>query len=629
MKKILSLFALVLLSCTGAWADGITALSQLSNNKVYAIRTASTETARGSLYYDSRYSGYLSSTGTVWQNGSDIYDANDDNCKFAIYKSALTGNYYFYSIGAGKFVKSDGVHARLTDAIEQNITFTNATSAAKETNPWVIVFNNGGGNYLGITDWAYYNDKSDKTPVGAITYDKNAGDKGTNMAIVEVEDISSTALAAIESGVTSYEASFISDLQAKISTVYAACTTPGVKRVGYPNVTTNAATIGALYQYTDNFSNSITVSNYDAALAALNAVYAITDVYLPEAGKAYYIKGRYANGATKYLVHNGSHSLTLSDTPEAFIVGSAAGSKYVLVGEDNYYFAVTADSKNANVHETYDADKCAITLAHVAPNFTGSSTYTEGNPEVYFGTLAIQGKCGSETFYIMSKPAGTLHNSASTYVAYNTQSGNYLSSLFEFEEVENPNKLTLSNPNPEGTSGLDNKSVGTFSAPFAVQLPDGVEAYKASVSGSTVTFETIGSVVPANTGVVVYASDDATYSNVNAVPAAAVASSVSGNALVATTGEEIPEGSYILANSTKGVSFYLIGDNRVVAKNKAYLEVPAGSNLNAFRFDFEGDVTGIEALESNTEATVFDLQGRRVQGAKSGLYIVNGKKVIR
>lgn len=152
----------------------------------------------------------------------------------------------------------------------------------------------------------------------------------------------------------------ISALQAKIDAVIAKTS---VSAVGYPAHTNSAVTTLANYITVLGIPH-VTAANYDAALAALNAVYAINDVNLPESGKAYYIKGRYANGATKYLVHNnGSHSLTLSDTPEAFIVGSAVGSKYVLVGEDNYYFAVTASGKNANVHETYDADKCAITLA--------------------------------------------------------------------------------------------------------------------------------------------------------------------------------------------------------------------------------------------------------------------------
>lgn len=264
----------------------------------------------------------------------------------------------------------------------------------------------------------------------------------------------------------------------------------------------------------------------------------------------------------------------------------------------------------------------------MAPNFNGSSQYSEGNHEVYFGTLAIQGKCGDETFYIMSNPTtGTLLNSWPNYVAYNTQSDNYLSSLFEFEKVENPNKLKLSNPNPEGTSGLDNKSVGTFSAPFAVQLPTGVEAYKATIDGSTVTFETIGSVVPKNTGVLVYASDGTTYDNVNAVPAAAVGSIVEGNALRPANGT-IEAGDYVLGNGTNGVGFYA-RINATEVKNKAYLPASVGA-IRSFRFDFEEQTTAIKSLQSEqTTGVAFDLAGRRINANAKGISIMNGKKYIK
>lgn len=191
--------------------------------------------------------------------------------------------------------------------------------------------------------------------------------------------------------------------------------------------------------------------------------------------------------------------------------------------------------------------------------------------------------------------------------------------------------VVLTNPNPAGTSGLDGKYVATFSSPFFdVQLPTGVVAYTAEIDGSTVNFNELGDVVPAGTGVLLYAAGAAANINDHATLYTGSAPVVGANAFVATDGTEIPEGSYILANASKGVGFYVVDPaNRTVAKNKAYLAAPAGSNLSAFRFDFEGTVTSIEALKSHEAAAVYDLQGRRVQGAKSGLYIVNGKKVIR
>lgn len=64
---------------------------------------------------------------------------------------------------------------------------------------------------------------------------------------------------------------------------------------------------------------------------------------------------------------------------------------------------------------------------------------------------------------------------------------------------------------------------------------------------------------------------------------------------------------------------------------KAYLPKPASSEARFFVFDF-GTETGIEDIQSengNAKAEIYDLSGRRVQNTQKGLYIVNGKKVIK
>ena len=67
---------------------------------------------------------------------------------------------------------------------------------------------------------------------------------------------------------------------------------------------------------------------------------------------------------------------------------------------------------------------------------------------------------------------------------------------------------------------------------------------------------------------------------------------------------------------------------------KAYLPDPAGAGARFLVFSFGDDMeTGITETENgnvkkeNTE--VYDLSGRRVQGAQKGIFIVNGKKVVR
>ena len=67
--------------------------------------------------------------------------------------------------------------------------------------------------------------------------------------------------------------------------------------------------------------------------------------------------------------------------------------------------------------------------------------------------------------------------------------------------------------------------------------------------------------------------------------------------------------------------------------NKAYLPA-VSSEARVLTFDFDGNTeTGINAVEieeaAPANAAIYDLSGRRVQSAKSGLYIINGKKVIK
>lgn len=64
---------------------------------------------------------------------------------------------------------------------------------------------------------------------------------------------------------------------------------------------------------------------------------------------------------------------------------------------------------------------------------------------------------------------------------------------------------------------------------------------------------------------------------------------------------------------------------------KAYL--PAGdNNARSLVFNFGDTETAIESVEGeneNAKAVVYDLAGRRVQNAQKGVFIVNGKVVIK
>lgn len=171
---------------------------------------------------------------------------------------------------------------------------------------------------------------------------------------------------------------------------------------------------------------------------------------------------------------------------------------------------------------------------------------------------------------------------------------------------------------------------------------DAIYAYTATLDGKTINFTRVRK-VPARTGILlrnplgesaleavnvpVIADDDAT-------------DDVSDNIFVAAL-EEISSlpteqdgnTNYILNKVGGKLGFYKAAGQKVGA-GKAYLKVPAGETpASMIAISFEGDVTtGVKTFcsdERAADSVAYDLQGRRVARPTKGLYIVNGKKIVK
>lgn len=107
-----------------------------------------------------------------------------------------------------------------------------------------------------------------------------------------------------------------------------------------------------------------------------------------------------------------------------------------------------------------------------------------------------------------------------------------------------------------------------------------------------------------------------------------------GGVFTAETGYKYYKLAYNDYEAGTGLGFYWGAENGVAFKVKAgtaYLAVHAG-DATAKGFAFNGEVTGIEGVNANVEnaKAIYNLNGQRVASmAKPGLYIVNGKKVVR
>ena len=196
-----------------------------------------------------------------------------------------------------------------------------------------------------------------------------------------------------------------------------------------------------------------------------------------------------------------------------------------------------------------------------------------------------------------------------------------------------------------------NKTVGyaTLFSPVQLALSyNRVEAYAVSeVTSTSVKLQSLGN-VPANVGVILKLIDN------DAVDArGCVFLQVTGSGATSTSklngtlaSEKITGDAYVLAIVEGNPGFYKAEKNHDTGTKwinngfKAYLRADlvtgggSGTGARVLTFDFDDNAeTGINAVEieeaAPANAAIYDLSGRRVQSAKSGLYIINGKKVIK
>ena len=92
--------------------------------------------------------------------------------------------------------------------------------------------------------------------------------------------------------------------------------------------------------------------------------------------------------------------------------------------------------------------------------------------------------------------------------------------------------------------------------------------------------------------------------------------------------------AYVLGVVEDNVGLYnaKLTDNKFLNNGyKAYLPATAvTSGVKALRFNFDGETTAIETVETEkANSPIYDLSGRRVVNTmKGGIYIQNGKKFI-
>ena len=387
----------------------------------------------------------------------------------------------------------------------------------------------------------------------------------------------------------------------EVQTILTNCT----GEIGYYNTTEELpAQIATAQAVLDGGSKEI--SAYTDALTALNAGVDALTIVMPTKSAFYRFK------------HPTSDAYMLSD----------------IYSEDNNRLAMGTleENKTASVFY-YTAEGALLSYAkgQYLPKAVQNGNWTclpagSEAPTVTFGAGTTIGRLG---FYIGDDATRAYYSGNESFV---NAGGNIATNEgydWVIEEVE-----WL--PVPVNTE----VGYATIYSPVELALShDRFKAYTATINeaGTAITL-TEQSVVPANTGVVLEYQEGAEIENgyvllqIKETTLTGVESELRGT----FADSYVADDAYILAKPEgyeagfyKAKKNYENGTKFLNNGFKAYLPKLASSEARFYVFDF-GTETGIEGIESeNAKAEIYDLSGRRVQNAQKGLYIVNGKKVIK
>lgn len=256
-------------------------------------------------------------------------------------------------------------------------------------------------------------------------------------------------------------------------------------------------------------------------------------------------------------------------------------------------------------------------------------------------------------------------NSAGSY--FNTYGKNSFNKVYFAQKISSASYTTTLGATPTYTAKAISLKAetadahwATFSCSEPTFFPEAVAVNAITVAEGTITtnndvFEhssavTIGDAtlsgvyVPANTGVLIKSADaDATcYVVANKTVAALQESQnmlkpalVGGGVFSAENDYTYYKLAYNDFSSRTGLGFYYgadAGGAFYVKAETAYLAVPTSISGGAKAFVLDGETTAINGISTRNDhaEAVYNLNGQRVASmAKPGMYIVNGKKVVR
>ena len=264
-------------------------------------------------------------------------------------------------------------------------------------------------------------------------------------------------------------------------------------------------------------------------------------------------------------------------------------------------------------------------------------TSTDGSEWTAAETYAMSTFNSDGTFLTKTK---TFDGTKAYYVrfhCYNTSAARYVDDVTIVYDGEEVSYSAYRTSIPTVNVSISAAKYATFCDEVARNFDGkGITVYMAKSDGSKVNLtEVEDGIVPANKGVVLYSA-----SVLNDVPIPVATTdasdySDSNNEMVGITARTQVNATadtktnYILSNESSGVGFYKASGGYLAA-NKAYLSTTTAASARDF-LGFEENTTAIESITNSKEVKgeYFNLAGQRVVNPTKGLYIVNGKKIIK
>ena len=184
-----------------------------------------------------------------------------------------------------------------------------------------------------------------------------------------------------------------------------------------------------------------------------------------------------------------------------------------------------------------------------------------------------------------------------------------------------------------GTSTDEYEEVGIGAPEYAslfipekdLRIPEGVQAFTGKVNGSSLILTELTGWIPAGTAAILKASAGKYQFKVTKCSPAVGENDLKGTAeAIAADGTQ-----YVLAEKNGVVGFYKA--EGTIPAGKAYIEYTGAAGVKGFVLD---DATGIEEIHNaqcimHNNNAIFDLSGRRVEKATKGIYLINGKKLMK